>query len=38
MPNASLRAIAKAINEAGIVTPGGSTWQAATVARMIAAA
>jgi DNA invertase Pin-like site-specific DNA recombinase len=38
MPNASLRAIAKAINEAGIVTPGGSTWQAATVARMLEAA
>jgi DNA invertase Pin-like site-specific DNA recombinase len=38
MPNASLRAIAKAINEAGITTPGGSTWQAATVARMLEAA
>jgi DNA invertase Pin-like site-specific DNA recombinase len=39
MPNASLRAIAKAITDAGITTPGGSTeWKASTVSRMIAAA
>jgi len=37
MPNASLRAIAKAINEAGITTPGGSIWRAASVARMLEA-
>lgn len=32
---ASLRAIAAALNEAGIVTPGGSSWRASQVSRLL---
>ena len=38
MPDASLRTIAAALNEAGIPTPRGSVWKAASVARMLEAA
>jgi DNA invertase Pin-like site-specific DNA recombinase len=38
MPDASLRAIAAALDDAGITTPKGSKWTAAAVSRMLAAA
>jgi hypothetical protein len=38
MPDASLRAIAAALDDAGITTPKGSRWTAAAVSRMLAAA